>query len=334
MDTRIITNFEQNLIDYIFNDFGVNEEHKLYSALKEQDLKTLIITNINYRKRNPVQKKRTVYFSKEILKNGKYNENLSVIQEIKTKFENGENISPYLSKASKVIFAPNPKNRYADKDLLLNDWNINHLHLGENIQKNGFVQRTKDVLFCRITKDSVYFIDILSHNKEDNPWTEKDLLRIIRGNWINLMPLKLNGITGLSHYPTKQEYLNMRLSGVSVFIELDGEFYIGGIMSSGHSREDVFSSGAFLDLLEDLRKLLIDKKEFMFNIIHTNTGLQHRVLEFDIKFDNSGFYFEEKKSKLKIFFKEENNEITEMRFHIGKILYRNIFVVDSELSKT
>ena len=121
----------------------------------------------------------------------------------------GESVWPYLSDQIAKDYRP---------DMLLNNWGIHHLHLGSIKRKDGFIQRTNDVLFCRfeepwltwaaelgiltmvlpfmgnmdgplhlplpreVPKDrrsNVYFIKIGQHGD----WFKQELLEIMHDNW-------------------------------------------------------------------------------------------------------------------------------------------------------
>ena len=73
---------------------------------------------------------------------------------LKTKIENGEDLRPHLSRKLKDL---------DEEDLLLFDWNIKHFHLGETIDADGFIQRTRDLLFAMVDEDNVYCIKIAPH---------------------------------------------------------------------------------------------------------------------------------------------------------------------------
>ena len=78
-------------------------------------------------------------------------------------------------------------------DRMLNDWGVHHLHLGDHIQRNGFIDRTKALLFCRFEQDDAYFVDILSHDY----FFEQNLGVIMHENWPDMLRRhRLNGIKG------------------------------------------------------------------------------------------------------------------------------------------
>lgn len=68
-------------------------------------------------------------------------------------------------------------------DGLLNDWDIHHLHLSTTVESDGYVTRSKFVLFARVTKDHFDCIAILVHGGGHDPWTNAELLEIVHRNW-------------------------------------------------------------------------------------------------------------------------------------------------------
>jgi hypothetical protein len=162
---------------------------------------------------------RNVFISKE-LRSKKILEKINAIfDEIKTKFEEGSNVNPHLSKN---IFDSDYD------DLLLHSWKIYHLHL-TNTKKNEsdfFYERPPPdyLLFCIVDENDVYFIDILPH-KEDNLWSKREMLKILKNNWPELLePCRIHGITGATY--NDGEIGQLRRSGINSPIEIDGDVYV------------------------------------------------------------------------------------------------------------
>lgn len=64
-------------------------------------------------------------------------------------------LTPHLSRAVKVAHEPNGAaaklNRRKDRDLLVADWGLHHLHLSTAIEADGFVEPliTKDIRYMQ-----------------------------------------------------------------------------------------------------------------------------------------------------------------------------------------
>ena len=103
----------------------------------------------------------------------------SVLAEIERRIRRGENINPYLSRKL-------PDLRVNDD--LLNDWGIQHLHLGKSVittegKNEGRIQGTRDLLYVYFTEQSAYFIVIGDHHT----FAKQELLRILHDNWPELL---------------------------------------------------------------------------------------------------------------------------------------------------
>ena len=65
-------------------------------------------------------------------------------------------------------------------DLMFNDWQILHFHLGTIFVTSKSVRRTRDVLFAFIGSDHVVLLDVKPHGRGVRaPWAMQDLLRIL-----------------------------------------------------------------------------------------------------------------------------------------------------------
>ncbi|HID7484560.1 TPA: hypothetical protein ACXHWU_002229 [Morganella morganii] len=144
---------------------------------------------------------------------------------LKNKIENGEDLTPYLSKKISNL-------DYHDK--MFNEWGIHHFHLGSRMI-GGFIERTGCLLYALVTSDGVYAINIYQH---DN-WTRDSILQTIHDDWPNLIDkYKLNqGV--MTHGVTPNERAILRKSNInSFFTASNGDIYMptgGGSVASGYS---------------------------------------------------------------------------------------------------
>ena len=171
----------------------------------------------------------------------------------------GQSIKPYLNRDVKHIFKKN-----CPKDFLLNDWDLYHLHLGELKPNANFCDRTKYVLFCRITNNDVYLIQILDHT-EDSSFACRQLLTIIRDNWIEQFNVhKLNDILGMEREFSDSEYRQLREAGICTILNIDGDYCISpnmGVASSGDSSMDVQIAMRQFHVLEVLQKHILNSSK-------------------------------------------------------------------------
>jgi hypothetical protein len=122
--------------------------------------------------RIPTAKPRQVFLSDVIKSDPK---KLQSIDFIKRKAEKGDDIWPHLSRGW---------GKLKNLDKLYNNWGVYHLHLGEDIEKHGYVSRTQKVLLLCISSDAMHFIDVRSHGEEfPNLWYDIGIMNIILENW-------------------------------------------------------------------------------------------------------------------------------------------------------
>jgi hypothetical protein len=67
----------------------------------------------------------------------------------------------------------------SDLDLLISDWGLHHLHLTSEMEADGFVKRTGDLLFAAFTDDDAYLIGIYPHGS----WALHELVEILVREW-------------------------------------------------------------------------------------------------------------------------------------------------------
>lgn len=125
-------------------------------------------------------------------------------------------------------FVATTTSRSKDKDLLLNDWNIHHLHLDIRAHQNhpSFFRRTDDILFVIFQPNAVYFIDILPH--ENDVWGSKNLIDVILNNWPNnCLVHELFGVMRPEENFSSADRNYLRKAGIPTGIKMGEKLYIG-----------------------------------------------------------------------------------------------------------
>jgi len=161
----------------------------------------------------------------------------------------GDDLSPHLSKSV--------SKNYEGTDDLLNDWGIHHLHLGI-VMENGFVKRTKPVLFCKVTENVIYFIVVKLHGE----WTEQSLLTTVYRNWPDLIkPFIIPGAVSVYNKQTNEDIKKLRKGHANHSVELQPGTVIyppgGGYATDGTSNEvvnEVFKRLRILTEFEERKK--------------------------------------------------------------------------------
>ena len=68
-------------------------------------------------------------------------------------------------------------------DGLLWNYGMHHFHLKSRLNKDGFVKRSRYLLFAIIATRDAYFVDVRLHPKRRGvEWVSQDLLRIVHSN--------------------------------------------------------------------------------------------------------------------------------------------------------
>lgn len=274
---NLIEDWEKIVCDYLRN-----EDHKIP---RYNDKLGLGVFFCNLKYMDITAKKRTVFFSKEFTCPPVFKKR---VVEIQKRIEKGLSIKPFLSKGS---------SRIKNKDYLLYDWNIYHLHLGKLDMKNSkFSSRTNELLFIYVTEESIYFIDILNHES----FTEKKLLSIIRSNWPFLLDeFLIEGVLELSPMLSEDDIGLFRKKGISMFTQLDsGEIFFPpgrGIVSTSDSAKSVHSTLSVLNHLRKSQESVVKNIESIKLTIsnYSNKEIDNMNLIFQLKIINTNFYLVE-----------------------------------------
>ena len=143
----------------------------------------------------------------------------------------GADLGPRLSK--KLL---NP----AYNDGLLNDWGIHHLHLGMEVESDGFVTRTAEILYVFVLPEALLFIDVLAHGAES--FATEELIQIIHDNWPDALAAdrahnaEPGSLSPASRTPTQRTAMRRKFTMTTQVA--DGTIYVppgGGIVTTGLS---------------------------------------------------------------------------------------------------
>lgn len=137
----------------------------------------------------------------------------------------GDDITPNLSKLI---------DNAEEKDLMLSDWGIHHLHLGTELV-GDYIKRTGPLLFGYVTNDNFYAVNVYKHGA----WTKSDIIEIIHRNWPELLASKKINAIDIAISPTDQDRKVLRNKHINTMVKVsDGNVYAppgGGVMSNGDS---------------------------------------------------------------------------------------------------
>jgi hypothetical protein len=120
-------------------------------------------------------------------------------------------------------------------DDLLNDWGIQHLHLGENPDERGFVERGDDLLFVYVEDDRCLALAVGSHSD----FADERLVERLYEGWPELFVLDFLQDVEASEQPQPMtERKRLRRLGLMLPTELARKVYLprgGGCVRSGLS---------------------------------------------------------------------------------------------------
>ena len=140
--------------------------------MEGKHLTDLLIDYINWRSRYVGQRPRTVSIEPAAQADPRWSSHAAAIKSFLDKVERGDDLTPHLSIEPHTRgYAPaarapgaTPDDRWSDKDFLLNIMGFHHFHLGTTKQKRGHVDRTDDLVFAEVGRDTFRVIAIFGHD--------------------------------------------------------------------------------------------------------------------------------------------------------------------------
>ncbi len=196
--------------------------------LEEQTLVNLMIDYRVWRGRFVQPVPRTVRLSTEFEKSPKRQVHSVALEVIEKRIAAGEDLNAHLS--ARVAHptggdATAPPSKRADRDLLLAEWGVHHLHLSTEMRKDGFTKRTGDVLFVVFREADAYLLGIFDHPEREN-WAAEEIFAVMVRNWPDRgLVLTSNFAIGLSQEYSDEDRLQLRQAGMNSALQVDGRVY-------------------------------------------------------------------------------------------------------------
>lgn len=252
--TPIADRLERAIRDHALGEMPIDSQREII-RMRFSDL---MLTYGNWRARLVEPRVRQVHRSGELDRDAKASDNRPALEALVTKIEAGESLKPHLSDRVDVAHLPGDRTREKlhlreDRDLMLADWGIHHLHLSTRMRDDGeFVQRTKDLLFAIFTPSDAYLIGIYPHGS----WAAREVLGRVISNWpeTELVPSSLSAV-GLSQSYSDDEFAQLRNAGIAQPVEIDGKVYMPRGQTTAGTPIDVTSRvNALIWTLEDWRE--------------------------------------------------------------------------------
>jgi hypothetical protein len=230
---RVIDDTKVDIERMVAADFGLSSSHDYHAAF---------VNWLHYRARRMPRLRRKVFISEEIkLRLLTY----PAIGKIQNNLQVGGNLEPWLRIEK--------EKSYHSSDMMFNDWQIQHFHLGELYQSTSAVKRTKPLLFAHITVEEATLLDVQPHGS----WSMIKLLEILLAtNSTALEKYECRAIT--PHRLTDEEYKNFRSKNLNVALDVSGRAFMpgGGKLASGHAIRIYMYRDWFFRQVEHLKTTL------------------------------------------------------------------------------
>ena len=236
---------------------------KVAAKLAGMDLRELTVVYHNWLSRLVRPGPRKILRSKELDANPLCQTFSAALADVTSAIEKGLDLTPRLSKAVATYgYVAGSSSKTRDKDLMLNDWAVHHLHLGAgpDAKDPRFIQRTDELLFVMFHRESAYLLDIVPHKQ----WTRQGIVRIAVTNWPDAeLFLELQGVQGAAVAYTEKEHAKLRKAGIATMVEVDGKLFVarGMLATAGTSIQSTRAADRMLDAVEAFEAMCRDEPE-------------------------------------------------------------------------
>jgi len=208
-----------------------------------------LATYIEYDRRRIAPASRGVKFSKQLENSPEWAKHQAAIGHLAELTRRGEPLIPYQSKQVGSL---------NQRDLLLSDWNIHHLHLGAHAAKTKFAARTGPLLYATFLSKEAYFIAVMDHSS----FSELELLEIIDGNWPSYLDrFTFKDVLEVFPVPSSSDVKKLRRAGVQTVVPLrSGRFLFppgGGYSTAGTSIASMLEAQRIARRLRDAEAYIL-----------------------------------------------------------------------------
>jgi hypothetical protein len=236
------------------------------------DLRELLSVFFNWRARLIPPRPRNCHVSNELRASPKATEHKADLDALVAEIVAGADLTPHLSKKVATAYQAGgdavATHAREDRDLLLAEWGVYHLHLAQTAGEDGFVKRANDLLFAMFAPDDAYVIGVYEHGS----WGLTEVLEIVVRNWPDAKLMLPTHAIGLAQKFTDEERLALQKAGLaSPMIEVDGKVWVasalGQTLDGKASRAGRRAMGVMwtLSSWEDQRDALLAEAEAAVN---------------------------------------------------------------------
>lgn len=159
-----------------FQDIVIKYGEEKGLIFSDYDKKQAVIRILNFYRKIGIGNKKVISYARNIKIPKSCQKRVKNVLKYLSK---GGDITPYLS--TQCI------NLDCQQDLMFNDWNILHIHLGKKPHKNNpqFIERTDELLFLLNTVNEIRILGLYHHNPP--PWSRQELMQKIYDNWPEML---------------------------------------------------------------------------------------------------------------------------------------------------
>ncbi|MRN52746.1 hypothetical protein [Paenibacillus monticola] len=277
----------------------LKSQFKAYPFLKKEDYNGLSLDEVslvyfNWSRLFIQPVKRNVHYSKEFKCPKAIKKRL---EKVVQKIQLGQNLIPHQTRSLKNLYF---------KDPLYFDWGIQHLHLGDTIEADGFVKREKTnalndyLLYAFFTEQDAFLVQIMDHAS----FNKQELAKIIHRNWPETIECyKINGFSPSAPIITDKDINYFRKSGASIFIELDDNAVYGpmggGISTNRTSVNAIYQNDYFHFRIDKIKQEISNNIFNYANHVRETVGHLPTEMEFILNIDiKNNFSVYEKNSNI------------------------------------
>lgn len=255
----------------------------LIAQLKAKDARGLLIVYHNWQGRLLSVEPRRVHRSTALDENPLSQQHQVCLDAIIADIKAGYPLTKYLSRGVNIAAPAQGNNpalqRRRDLDLMLNSWGIHHLHLSTNVEEDGFVTRTNDLLYVVFQRTDAYLLDILPHGN----WTSIHLLEVLVREFPDSGAFQiLQGVNGLAREFDQDGLRVFRNKAVNAPIMIDGKAVMSrpGMMSTGTTIAATRDSDMLLEAIENFARIWDENPQQIRDAIATDAGTLPATPEF------------------------------------------------------
>lgn len=216
-------------------------------------------------------------------------EYLPAYERIKQDILNGNSLKKYQSRMLKEL-------DYDDD--MLSHWGIQHLHLGLQVQSDGYVERTGELLFVFFKGANAYIIGVYNHKS----WCDLDIIESIHKNWPSELALYKSNSNAPSLTEEQHKILRDKNSCCNITVS-DGTEYMPpgvGVTANGAPITAIFNSDkiihtfniAFATIKENIQIILeSDPEKRTSEILTIGMRICHDSKDFIYTIKETGLEF-------------------------------------------